>query len=68
MGFEAFGEICPVGLSCCSVTCDTVTIFALLHHPDFVIDPDAPSRKDPRFGEWHHWLVVCAFPYALIID
>jgi len=21
-------------------------------------DPDAPSRKDPKFGEWHHWLVV----------
>lgn len=21
-------------------------------------DPDAPSRKDPTFREWHHWLVV----------
>lgn len=21
-------------------------------------DPDAPSRKDPQFREWHHWLVV----------
>jgi phosphatidylethanolamine-binding protein (PEBP) family uncharacterized protein len=21
-------------------------------------DPDAPSREDPKFGEWHHWLVV----------
>ncbi|KAI6239081.1 hypothetical protein M3Y99_00611100 [Aphelenchoides fujianensis] len=21
-------------------------------------DPDAPSRKDPKFGEWHHYLVV----------
>ncbi|KAI6215385.1 hypothetical protein M3Y94_00379500 [Aphelenchoides besseyi] len=21
-------------------------------------DPDAPSRKDPKFAEWHHWLVV----------
>ncbi|GLG96298.1 AAEL012666-PA [Gryllus bimaculatus] len=21
-------------------------------------DPDAPSRKDPRNREWHHWLVV----------
>ncbi|GLV45036.1 uncharacterized protein CBL_14391 [Carabus blaptoides fortunei] len=20
-------------------------------------DPDAPSRKDPEFREWHHWLV-----------
>ncbi|XP_071955109.1 protein D3-like [Antedon mediterranea] len=21
-------------------------------------DPDAPSRKDPKFREWHHWMVV----------
>ncbi|RZF45193.1 hypothetical protein LSTR_LSTR009964 [Laodelphax striatellus] len=21
-------------------------------------DPDAPSRKDPRFREWQHWLIV----------
>ncbi|XP_074597776.1 protein D3-like [Brevipalpus obovatus] len=21
-------------------------------------DPDAPSRQDPKFREWHHWLVV----------
>ncbi|XP_045608066.1 protein D2 [Procambarus clarkii] len=21
-------------------------------------DPDAPSRKAPKFREWHHWLVV----------
>ncbi|KAH8381956.1 hypothetical protein KR009_001136 [Drosophila setifemur] len=21
-------------------------------------DPDAPSRKNPKFREWHHWLVV----------
>lgn len=20
-------------------------------------DPDAPSRKNPKFREWHHWLV-----------
>lgn len=20
-------------------------------------DPDAPSRKDPKYREWHHWLV-----------
>ncbi|XP_014602749.1 PREDICTED: protein D2-like isoform X2 [Polistes canadensis] len=20
-------------------------------------DPDVPSRKDPKFREWHHWLV-----------
>jgi len=20
-------------------------------------DPDAPSRKDPKWGEWHHWIV-----------
>lgn len=22
-----------------------------------MIDPDAPSREDPKFREWHHWLV-----------
>lgn len=22
-----------------------------------VLDPDAPSRKEPTFREWHHWLV-----------
>lgn len=21
-------------------------------------DPDAPSRKDPKFGEWRHWIVA----------
>ncbi|KAG5463824.1 MAG: protein D1, partial [Olpidium bornovanus] len=21
-------------------------------------DPDAPSRKDPKFGEWRHWVVT----------
>ena len=21
-------------------------------------DPDAPSRSNPKFREWHHWLVV----------
>ncbi|VDP16893.1 unnamed protein product [Onchocerca flexuosa] len=21
-------------------------------------DPDAPSRKKPKFREWHHWLVI----------
>lgn len=21
-------------------------------------DPDAPSRKDPKWREWRHWLVV----------
>jgi hypothetical protein len=20
-------------------------------------DPDAPSRKDPKFGQWRHWVV-----------
>ena len=23
-----------------------------------VVDPDAPSRANPKAGEWHHWLVV----------
>lgn len=22
------------------------------------VDPDAPSRADPKFREWHHWCVV----------
>ena len=22
------------------------------------VDPDAPSRADPKWGEWRHWLVV----------
>ena len=25
-------------------------------HP--LSDPDAPSREDPKYGEWRHWLVV----------
>ncbi|KAI1287976.1 Phosphatidylethanolamine-binding -like protein F40A3.3 [Halotydeus destructor] len=24
----------------------------------YVTDPDAPSRLDPKYREWHHWLVV----------
>lgn len=23
-----------------------------------MLDPDAPSRAQPDFREWHHWLVV----------
>lgn len=23
----------------------------------FFPDPDAPSRKEPTYREWHHWLV-----------
>ena len=23
-----------------------------------VADPDAPSRADPKFREWHHWCVA----------
>ncbi len=26
--------------------------------PSPLSDPDAPSREDPKFGEWRHWLVV----------
>ncbi|KAG6460709.1 hypothetical protein O3G_MSEX012174 [Manduca sexta] len=22
-----------------------------------MVDPDAPSRENPKFREWHHWLV-----------
>lgn len=24
----------------------------------FLHDPDAPSRDNPSFGEWHHWMVA----------
>uniref|UniRef100_A0A1I7XPT8 Phosphatidylethanolamine-binding protein n=1 Tax=Heterorhabditis bacteriophora TaxID=37862 RepID=A0A1I7XPT8_HETBA len=24
----------------------------------FLLDPDAPSRKEATFREWHHWLIV----------
>jgi len=24
----------------------------------FDLDPDAPSRKNATYREWHHWLVV----------
>ncbi|CAH1972892.1 unnamed protein product [Acanthoscelides obtectus] len=27
------------------------------HYVVCMTDPDAPSRKDPKFREWHHWLV-----------
>jgi len=23
----------------------------------FILDPDAPSRKEHTYREWHHWLV-----------
>ncbi|KAI6171785.1 hypothetical protein M3Y98_00900900 [Aphelenchoides besseyi] len=23
-----------------------------------MVDPDAPSRKDPKFGQYRHWLVI----------
>jgi len=31
-------------------------IGVLCHHTH--VDPDAPSRADPKWGEWRHWLVV----------
>lgn len=30
----------------------------LLLRSFFTVDPDAPSRADPKWGEWRHWLVV----------
>ncbi|XP_047366418.1 protein D2-like isoform X1 [Vespa velutina] len=33
-------------------TADASTFYTLC-----MTDPDAPSRKDPKFREWHHWLV-----------
>ena len=26
-------------------------------HPLIMVDPDAPSRADPKLREWQHWLV-----------
>ena len=41
----------------------TGTITDQLHRPTsdsdlFLLDPDAPSRQDPKWGEWRHWVVV----------
>ncbi|KAM9810363.1 phosphatidylethanolamine-binding protein 1 [Neosynchiropus ocellatus] len=33
--------------------CDPSKLYALV-----LTDPDAPSRKKPKFREWHHFLVV----------
>ncbi|XP_034081213.1 phosphatidylethanolamine-binding protein 1 [Gymnodraco acuticeps] len=33
--------------------CDSSKMYTLA-----LTDPDAPSRKDPKFKEWHHFLVV----------
>ncbi len=33
--------------------CDSSKLYTLV-----LTDPDAPSRKDPKFREWHHFLVV----------
>ena len=28
------------------------------HYTLIMTDPDAPSRKDPKYREWHHFLMV----------
>ncbi|NXN33964.1 PEBP1 protein, partial [Oreotrochilus melanogaster] len=33
--------------------CDPQKLYTLV-----LTDPDAPSRKDPKFREWHHFLVT----------
>ncbi|XP_051954398.1 phosphatidylethanolamine-binding protein 1 [Xyrauchen texanus] len=33
--------------------CDPSKLYTLA-----LTDPDAPSRKDPKFREWHHFLVI----------
>ncbi|XP_075881934.1 phosphatidylethanolamine-binding protein 1 [Nelusetta ayraudi] len=33
--------------------CDSAKLYTLA-----LTDPDAPSRKEPKFREWHHFLVV----------
>lgn len=32
-----------------------------------LVDPDAPSRADPKFREWVHW-VVCNIPDGEVRD
>ena len=27
-------------------------------NPCMHVDPDAPSRKEPKYREWRHWVVV----------
>uniref|UniRef100_A0A915KJB5 Phosphatidylethanolamine-binding protein n=1 Tax=Romanomermis culicivorax TaxID=13658 RepID=A0A915KJB5_ROMCU len=34
-------------------TADPKALYTLI-----MTDPDAPSRMEPTFREWHHWLVV----------
>lgn len=29
-----------------------------IYYTVIMIDPDSPSRRDPKFREWNHWLVV----------
>ncbi|KAK7475380.1 hypothetical protein BaRGS_00033398 [Batillaria attramentaria] len=36
-----------------SFEADPNAFYTLIMH-----DPDAPSRKNPKFGEYHHWMVV----------
>jgi len=36
-----------------SWTADSNSLYALI-----MSDPDAPSRKEPKFREWRHWVVV----------
>ncbi|ALC46813.1 CG10298 [Drosophila busckii] len=36
-----------------SWTAEPFSLYTIL-----LTDPDAPCRKEPKFREWHHWLVV----------
>lgn len=38
---------------CLEWTADADAFYTLIMN-----DPDAPSRKEPKFGEWHHWLLT----------
>ena len=40
--------------ACCHQVIEFVNRVVVLPN----VDPDAPSRNDPKFREWHHWLVV----------
>ncbi|XP_068152879.1 protein D2 [Drosophila tropicalis] len=49
------GELTPTQVKdqpCVEWNAEPDALYTLL-----LTDPDAPSRKDPKFREWHHWLV-----------
>jgi hypothetical protein len=54
----------PVYVCVCVCVCLLVVPLLILytmdipHIPHSQTDPDAPSREDPKWGEWLHWIVT----------